>query len=99
MKNEVMSRKPNPSAATLGTKVMANLERGRARLMVLNRERQEMGDLWRRVIAEYVLLDKEAGLPLRGRAGRIARKLNRRISERMVRRYLEQLTSGSDSFM
>ncbi|MBS0153253.1 MAG: hypothetical protein JSS38_01535 [Nitrospira sp.] len=88
---------PALHAAMIGRKVLAGLEKGRIQLQEINRERRAQGDLWRRVIAEYVLLDEQAGRSRRGRAGRIARKLNQRISERMVRKYLEQLTSGSDS--
>lgn len=81
-------------AARLGFQVLANLAEGRE---AMNRERQERADFLRRIIANYVLLEEQAGCPRWGRAGRIARKLHGQIGERQVRKYLAQLTKGSDS--
>ncbi|MDR4469833.1 MAG: hypothetical protein MRJ68_16310 [Nitrospira sp.] len=82
------------NTSTLGRQVLKNLAEGRE---AMNRERQERADFLRRIIANYVLLEEQAGRPRWGRAGRIARKLHGQIGERQVRKYLEQLTKGSDS--
>lgn len=80
--------------ARLGFQVLANLAKGRE---AMNRERHERAEFLRRIIAEHILLEEQAGRPRWGRAGRIARKLHGQIGERQVRKYLAQLTKGSDS--
>lgn len=99
MKNGVRIKNPGPSAASLGAKVLAGLAKGRARLLVLNHERRALAAVRRRVVSEYAAMDAQDGRPQRGRAGRIARKLNQKISERQVRKYLAQLISEADSLI
>lgn len=81
-------------ASALGQQVLKNLAKGRDEM---NRERQERANFLRRIIANHVVLEEQAGRSCWGRAGRIARKLHGQIGERQVRKYLEQLTKGSDS--
>lgn len=99
MKNGVRSKNPGPLAAILGEKVLAGLAKGRARLMVMNQQRQALTATRRRAVAELAEEDLQAGRPLRGRAGRISRRLKGQISERQVRKYLAPLISGADSLM
>lgn len=84
-------------AEAVGRQVLANLAAGRKALQAVNEERKERGDFYRRIIAEYVLLELRAGQSSWGRAGRIARKLHGRLSERQIRKYLVLLASGSES--
>lgn len=91
-------RKTRPaSPAIVGKQVLAALKKGRMRLREVNAERQARGALLKRAITEFVLSEGLRGQPRRGRAGRIARKLNGLIGPRMVGKYLEQLTSSSRS--
>lgn len=88
-----MKRK-SPDPAAVGAKVLRNLAKGRAKL---HEDRRAQATFWRRIIADYVLLDLRDGGSRRGRAQRIACKLRHKIGERMVRRYLASLASSSDS--
>lgn len=90
------STKRPPSPAIVGAQVLQNLKKGRTRLRALNEERKARSELVKRLIAELALTEEWRGCPQRGRAGRISRKLNGLIGERMVQKYLEQLASGSD---
>lgn len=81
-----------PSAAMVGAKVLAGLAKGRD---TINAERRAHGEFMRRIIAEYVLLDEQAGHPHRGRAGRIARKLKNRLSQRWINKVLVALSCAT----
>lgn len=87
------------TAARVGRTVLANLAKGRAALREVNAARQAQGNFYRRIIADLVFLDIEAGHGRWGRAGRIQRKLRMMhrtvISLRMVNKYLAQLASGA----
>ena len=83
--------------ATVGVVVLANLARGRERAVAAARER---GAITARAVRRALDVDVLEGRGERGRAGRIARRLQRggvTISERGVRKILERLSSGSDS--
>lgn len=89
------SRRVDP--AVIGKKVLAGLAKGRARLVTLNQQRKAQSAQWAVQIAYLALADREAGRPKRGMAGRLSRKLQGRISERSMRKYLARLSSGADS--
>lgn len=83
--------------AELGARILAGLERGRRVALEMQKRRAEE-------LAELVLraerLDRAAGRPDRGRAGRIVRRLHREgveVSERHARRILDRLSGMSDS--
>lgn len=80
------------SPAAVGLKVLAALARGRQKI---NQARQEQAGFWRRIILEYALLDAQAGHPPRGRAGRIARKLKGRLSQRWINKVLVALSCAT----
>ena len=88
------SRRPDPAA--IGRKVLAGLAKGRARLAFINQQRKAESDRQKVLIAYLSLADQQAGRPAHGRAGRISRKLQGKISERLVRKYLALLSSGAD---
>ncbi len=85
-----------PSPAVVGAKVLAGLARGRQKI---NQARKEQAGVWRRIVLEYAVADAQAGHPPRGRAGRIARKLTRRLgkslSERRIQKYLVLLSCAT----
>lgn len=85
------SRIPDPAA--VGRKVLAGLAKGRARLATINQKRKDQSAQWVVQIAYLALADREAGRPTRGRAGRLSRKLQGKISERSMRKYLARLSS------
>ena len=83
--------------ATVGARVLAALERGRERAIAAARER---GAVTARAVRRELDIDVLAGHPVRGRAGRIARRLRRQgvtLSERATRTILERLSIASDS--
>lgn len=83
--------RPSPAPAALGLTVLANLQKGRARLQAINADRKAQGEFIRRMVAEFAMLDAAAGHPHRGRAKRIAHKLKGRRSERRIRKILVSL--------
>lgn len=83
--------------ATVGARVLAGLERGRQRAIATQRAR---ADHLAELVQRAERLDRAAGLPERGRAGRVARRLRRaciEVSDRHIRRILDSLSSVSDS--
>jgi hypothetical protein len=86
-----------PQAFSVGRKVLAGLAKGRARLAPINQQRQVRSAQQMIQVYYLALADRDAGRPARGRAGRISRKLQGQISERLVRKYLARLSSGADS--
>lgn len=89
--------KPAPGtshAAVVGQTVLINLDLGRQIAI------QRAKDRASRNIALILPLANEdiaGGWPLRGRAGRICRKLKGTVTERSVKRILDRLFSLSDS--
>lgn len=81
-------------ATLLGRRVLKSLAAGRQKAIAAKRERARF---WMRVLVDYLSLDMETGHPAWGRSERIAKKLHGRLSARMVRKYLERFTSGSES--
>ena len=77
-------------AEETGRKVLAALDAGRA---VAVRRAREQGVRTMALVAELVVLDARAGRPVRGRAGRIARKLRGMLTEGQIRRKLRTLSS------
>jgi hypothetical protein len=80
-----------PDPAVIGKKVLAGLAKGRARLAIVNQQRKDQSAQWAVSIYYLALADQEAGRPTRGRAGRISRKLQGRLGERLVRKYMARL--------
>jgi len=75
----------------------AGLDTGRAKR---NAERRAAAGALRDVVLGLAAADADAGRPARGRAGRIARKINRgegSVSEAHVRKILRALSSARDS--
>lgn len=72
------------------------LERGRAKAIERARKR---GLQSQRLIIDLAAVDVRAGKPERGRAGRIARKLDRLLSESQIRKILRTLSSAPDSLV
>lgn len=83
-------------ALEVGERVLAALSRGRARAIEAARARGAANELEVRRLLD---LDILAGHDERGRAGRIARRMTKPISERGVRKILDRLSSDSDSSM
>jgi len=77
----------------LGRRVLAALNKGRARAI---RRAQERAGALAGLVLDLAHSDVLAGRPARGRAGRIARKLGG-VSERHVKRILDGFSSVSDS--
>ena len=73
--------------------VLAGLAKGRQRAIARAKARAAETQLLVIIAANA---DRDAGRPLRGRAGRIRRKLHDAISERHVKRILDRLSSVSD---
>ncbi len=93
----------NDKAATVGRRVLANLNEGRAEAIRKAQERARALVATVQALAHAELL---SGKPMRGMAGRIARKLSGAwkkkkktnvASERHVKRILDTLFSVSDS--
>ena len=82
----------NTQQAAIGRHVLKNLEQGRD---AVNATRKAQGDFHRRIIAEYLLLDLQAGGVRWGRGGRIQRQLKGRLSVRQVNKILVLLASSS----
>jgi hypothetical protein len=86
--------KPPSQAELVGEKTLAGFARGRTLAIAQAKERSA------KRAAAIVLLNNEdvaRGQPARGRAGRIARRMTDRISERQVRRILDTLSCVADS--
>jgi hypothetical protein len=80
-------------AEELGRRVLAGLEKGRARAIAQAKAR---GAVSARIVHDLAVVDARRHPP-RGRAGRIARKLRGQLSESQVRRILRgTLTSVHD---
>lgn len=89
-----LTRTQSIQAALVGRKVLAGLEKGRARAIAAAKAQAELNQA---LILPLLVADIEAGRPMRGRAGRLARRLGGRLAERTVRRFLARLSSVSDS--
>lgn len=78
----------------VGARVLAALDRGRAKAIAQARAR---GARTLALVADLAHADLLAGRSARGRPGRIARRLRGAVSERRVREILAALYSVSDS--
>src|SRR5690242_176771 len=83
-----------PDSADVGRRVLAALDAGRATAI---RRARERGARTLLLVAELAVLDARGGRPIRGRAGRIARKLGGLLSASQVRKKLRALSSVRDS--
>lgn len=72
----------------------AALDAGRARAIA---EKRKRAAYTRSLVLETAAADHQAGRPARGRAGRVARKLNGLVSEGQARKILRALSSARDS--
>lgn len=86
---------PSLHAAIIGHQVLAGLEKGRQQ--AIERAKQIGATNALRVMA-LAVMDIQAGRSVRGRAGRISRKLGGHLKERTVRKILARLSSRADSF-
>ena len=83
------------NAAQVGAAILQGFAKGRARA---NAATKEQAALNASVVAIHINADRQAGKPVRGRAGRISRKLRGVLSERLVRKIIAALQmSGADS--
>ena len=82
-----MSQQPDPH--TIGLAVLEAFDRGRARA---NAEAALRAARLRDLVQLYAEQDQARGLPPRGRAGRIARRLPGLATERHVRRLIRTLS-------
>lgn len=81
-------------AALVGSKVLSELAKGRQR--AIERARQ-IGAANAMQVMALAVIDAQAGRSVRGRAGRISRKLGGLLTERSVKRIMDRLSSVSDS--
>jgi hypothetical protein len=72
----------------------AALDAGRAKV---NAEKRKRATYTRHLVLETAAADQRAGTPARGRAGRVARKLNGLLSESQVQKILRALCCARDS--
>ena len=86
--------RPSANPVAVGKKVLAGLAKGRHLAIQRARDR---GRHNLALILALAGVDSASGKPLRGRAGRIHRKLNGALTERSVQRILDRLSSMSDS--
>jgi hypothetical protein len=84
-------RRARVNAATVGQKVLDGLAKGRARRISKAREERAKNAM------QVVILfnaDRDAGRPMRGRAGRISRKLRGELTERYVLKIISAFRIG-----
>jgi hypothetical protein len=83
-----------PDALSTGAKVLASLDLGRARAIAKAKAAAAPNELEVRRLLD---LDINAGHGVRGRAGRIARRMRKPLTPKGVQKILERLSSGSVS--
>jgi hypothetical protein len=94
-RNVVAQLRPDDRAGIIGKKVLDGLRKAWQRA-----KEQKQDAVARRALTIAILAnaDRDGGYPARGRAGRISRKLQGTMSERLVRKYLARLSERAASF-